>query len=96
MAAVPTLLLVVRDAFPARGGGVEVLPPVASDRLPPSPFEVLLRAPGAGESTRAEHTATASAVVAHMRGPLAPFAMLRLAGVTVEAVPAGTEVWLDE
>jgi hypothetical protein len=84
-------LLVVKDAFPARGGGVEVLPPVGSDRLPPSPFVITLRAPDG-----AERRASATAVVAHMRGPLPPFAMLRLAGVDADAVPPGTELWLEE
>jgi|HubBroStandDraft_6_1064221.scaffolds.fasta_scaffold4011236_1 hypothetical protein len=84
-------LLVVKDAFPLRGGGVEVLPPVASDRLPPSPFPVKVRAPDGGE-----RSAMATAKVAHMRGPLPPFAMLRLADLALEAVPPGAEVWLDD
>jgi len=83
-------LLVVKDAFLARGG-VEVLPPVGSDRLPSSPFVVTLRAPDG-----AERRTTATAIVAHMRGPLPPFAMLRLADVEVDAVPPGTEIWLDD
>jgi hypothetical protein len=86
-----TKLLVVKDAFPARGGGVEVLPPVGSERLPPSPFVVTLRAPDGSE-----RRAGATAIVAHMRGPLPPFAMLRLADVEADAVPAGTEVWLED
>ena len=84
-------LLVVKDAFAARGGGVEVLPPIASDRLPPSPFEVRLRAPDGSE-----RRTSATWVVAHSRGPLAPFAMLRLAGLQPLAVPAGTELFVEE
>jgi hypothetical protein len=88
---VATRLLVVKDAFAARGGSIEVLPPVASDCLPPSPFDVRLRAPN-GTEVRT----TATAVVAHVRGPLAPFAMLRLSDLDVAAAPAGTELWLDD
>ena len=79
----------VKDAFASRGGTVEVLPAVPSDRLPASPFELLVRAPGA-----AERRVTATAVVSHIRGPLPPFAMLRLSDLTVDAVPQGTELWL--
>jgi hypothetical protein len=87
-----TRLLVVKDAFLAtRGGGVEVLPPVASDRLPPSPFEVVLRAPDAPD-----RRVRATAIIAHVRGPLPPFAMLRLDEASVDAVPPGTELWLDD
>jgi hypothetical protein len=86
-----TRLLVVKDAFPARGGGVEVLPAVGSDRLPPSPFVVTLRAPDGSE-----RRSSATAIVAHMRGPLAPFAMLRLADVDAGGAPPGTEIWLED
>jgi hypothetical protein len=85
----PTRLLIAKDVFPARGG-VDVLPAVASDRLPPSPFEVTLRMPDG-----AERRARATAILAHIRGPLPPLAMIRLADVAVDAVPPGTELWLD-
>ena len=84
-------LLVVKDVFAARGGGVEVLPPVGSERLPPSPFEVTVRAPN-----RPERRTHVTAIISHMRGPLAPFAMLRLAGMTVDQVPPGSELWVDD
>jgi hypothetical protein len=83
-------LLVAKDAFPARGG-VDVLPAVASDRLPPAPFEVTLRLPDG-----TERSAKATAILAHIRGPLPPLAMIRLVDVEVDAVPAGTELWVDD
>ncbi len=60
-------LLVVSHAFAARGGGVELMPAVVSDRLPPSPFEASLRLPDG-----TERRVRASAIVTHVRGPLAP------------------------
>lgn len=84
-------LLVVKEAFAARGGGVELLPALGSDQVPPRPFAVTLRAPDGSElRTRA------SAVVAHARGPLPPLAMIRLADIPVEAVPPGSEICLDD
>ncbi len=84
-------LLLVVDAFPVRGGGVEVLPAVASDRLPPSPFRVTLRAPDGSKLT-----ARGRAILSHVRGSMPPLAMVRLEGVCVEQVPRGTEVWVEE
>jgi hypothetical protein len=81
-------LLVVKDAFPARGSGVEVLPAIASDSLPPSPFDVTLR-----HSNGSERRVKATAILAHIRGPLPPLAMIRLEDVAVDAVPSGTEIW---
>ncbi len=43
----------------------------------------------------AERRVKGTAILAHVRGPLPPLAMLRLANVTVDDVPAGTEVWVD-
>jgi hypothetical protein len=42
-----------------------------------------------------ERDATASFDVAHVRGALPPFAMLRLVDLTPADVPAGTEVWTE-
>jgi hypothetical protein len=81
-------LLVVSGAFAVRGNAVELLPTVGSDRLPPSPFDVILRAPGGGE-----RRVRATVVLAHMRGALPPKAMVRLTDVGAEEVAAGTEVW---
>jgi hypothetical protein len=81
-------LLVVKDAFAGRAG-VELLPAITSDRVPPSPFEVTLRAPDG-----AERRARAEIIVAHIRGPLPPLARIRLVGVAVESVPVGTELWV--
>ena len=82
-------LLVVKGTFPSRGG-VEVLPAVASDRVPATPFDVTVRTPDG-----AERRAKATVIVAHIRGPLPPMAMVRLADLTVDAVPPGTELWVE-
>jgi hypothetical protein len=86
----PRLVLVVRDAFPVRGGRVEVLPAVASDLLPASPFVVTVRAPDGSE-----RRAQATAKLAHIRGPLPPLGMLTLDDVTADSLPPGTEIWVD-
>ena len=83
-------LLVVEDAFTARGPGVLVTPRVVAEDGVPASLEVRLRAPDG-----AERVAKATFDVAHVRGPLAPFAMLRLHGVSVADVPAGTEIWTE-
>lgn len=81
-------LLVVTSAYEARGGS-DVMPKIASDGLPPSPFAVTLRTPDG-----AERSAKATAIVAHVRGPLPPFALVRVLDVPPQALPAGTEVWV--
>jgi|HubBroStandDraft_1064217.scaffolds.fasta_scaffold2295782_1 hypothetical protein len=80
-------LFVVRLASSAKDG-VEVLPAVPSDRLPPSPFEVTLRLPDGSE-----RRVTATALLAHIKGPQPPMALVRLLDVAAEEVPPGTEVW---
>ena len=81
-------LLVVEDAFAGRGRGVLVTPKVTVEKPTPGTFSVRLRLPDGRE-----RVAAASFDVAHIRGALPPFAMLRLAELTPEDVPAGTEVW---
>ncbi|MBX3187706.1 MAG: hypothetical protein KF819_11850 [Labilithrix sp.] len=81
-------LLVVEDAFVAKGPGVLVMPRFSADVVKKGPFSVRLRFPGG-----AEREVTAEMDVAHMRGPLPPYAMYRLHGVTPEEIPAGTEIW---
>jgi hypothetical protein len=85
---VPRRLLVVRDAFTTSGPGTVVVPRITAGELPRGTFTVSLVLPG-GAVARA----TASLDVAHVRGPLAPFALVRLVDRTPESVPAGTEVW---
>jgi hypothetical protein len=84
------LLLVVTGAFAVRGNAVELLPALGSDKLPTSPFEATLRFPNGGE-----RRATATSVMAHVRGTLPPKAMLRLNDVAEDEVPVGTEVWSE-
>ncbi len=81
-------LLSVEDAFVAKGPGVVVMPRFTSAAPPKGKFPVQLRFP---DGTSREVAAEVD--VAHMRGPLPPFAMYRLHGVTPEEVPAGTEIW---
>ena len=83
-------LLVVVDAFAARGGGVDVLPAVPSDRLPALTFAVTLRG-----SDGAERPAQAVAVLSHVRGRLPPLARVRVEGVSLAEVPPGTEIWSE-
>ncbi|MFO0668613.1 MAG: hypothetical protein U0235_03150 [Polyangiaceae bacterium] len=87
------LLLVVEDAFVTRGPGVVLLPKVTRDAVPGDAraFVVRLRLP-----TGEERAANASLDVAHSRGSLPPFAMVRLVDEPrAEGVVVGTEVWLD-
>jgi hypothetical protein len=80
-------LVVVEEAFVTRGAGAVVLPKITLTR-PVAPTPVRLRLPDGSE-----RAATATFDVAHIRGPLAPFAMVRLLDCAVEDVPVGTEVW---
>ncbi len=83
-------LVVVEEAFVARGPGVLVTPRITLAGPATGTFPVRLRLPDGSD-----RAATASFDVAHIRGPLAPFAMVRLVDCTVEQVPAGTEVWKE-
>ncbi len=83
-------LLVVEEAFVARGKGVLLLPRFTTTDPARGTFAVRLVRPDGTELR-----ASATIEVAHMRGPLAPFAMYRLLDVTPDDVPAGTEVWQD-
>jgi hypothetical protein len=92
MDTVAERLLTVEDAFVARGTGVHVMPRFTAERAQPRPFAVTLRRPDG-----TEQSARATVEVAHMRGPLAPFAMYVLLDVAPEDVPIGTEIWsVDE
>ena len=81
-------LLSVEDAFVAKGPGVLVMPRFTAAAPPKGKIPVQLRLPdGTTRDVQAE------VEVAHMRGPLPPFAMYRIHGVTPGEVPAGTEIW---
>ncbi|MCA9590401.1 MAG: hypothetical protein KC657_34095 [Myxococcales bacterium] len=83
-------LLVVEDAFVGRGAGVLLMPRItAADAPAAATFAVRLRAPDGSE-----RQVSAALEVAHMRGPLPPYAMVRLPTLSVDDVPPGTEVWL--
>jgi len=81
-------LLSVEDAFVAKGPGVLVMPRFTAASPPRGKIAVELRLPDG--TTRAVQ---AEIEVAHMRGPLPPFAMYRLHDVTPADVPPGTEIW---
>jgi hypothetical protein len=83
-------LLVVEDAFVGRGAGVLLMPRITSADAPATgTFAVRLRAPDGSE-----REASAALEVAHMRGRLPPYALVRLPTLSVGDVPPGTEVWL--
>jgi hypothetical protein len=82
-------LVVVEEAFPARGSAVQLAPRITvQNDAPRAPFPVRLRLPDGRE-----RAAMAALDVAHMRGPHGAFAMVRLLGMTPGEVPPGTEVW---
>lgn len=81
-------LLVVEEAFVTRGPGVLLLPRFTASTPPRGNFPCRLVTPD-GHS----RMVTANVEVAHMRGPLPPFAMYRLVDVTPDEVPPGSELW---
>ena len=87
----PERLLTIEDAFVAKGHGILVMPRFTTATPPKGKIPVQLRF---ADGTKRD--VTAEVEVAHMRGPLPPFAMYRLHGVTAEEVPAGTELWSAE
>jgi len=87
----PERLVVVEEAFVARGPGVLVAPRITLPSSAGKPFAVRLHLPDGSE-----RAATASFDVAHIRGPLAPFAMVRLLDCAAGDVPPGTEIWTAE
>jgi len=82
------LLVKVEEAFVARGRGVLVEPRFAPAAIVTGTFDVTLRFPDG-----TERATTASMETSHMRGALVPWAMLRLPEMSVDDVPAGTEIW---
>lgn len=84
-------MLVVEEAFAARGRGVLVAPRFTTAHRPAGAFKVRLRLPAG-----TEHETTAQIDVAHTRGPLPPYAMIRLLELTVDDVPRGTEIWTTD
>ncbi len=85
------LLVKVEEVFVARGRGVLVEPRFAPAAIVTGPFAVTLRLPDG-----TERTTSASMETSHMRGALVPWAMLRLPELSVDDVPAGTEVWTED
>lgn len=84
------LWLTVEDAFVANGRGVLVEPKFVPANPPKGTFEITLKLPS-GEERGLEATLD----IAHSRGGLAPFAMLRVFGVTPEELPKGAEIWVS-
>lgn len=81
-------LLTVLESFTTRGSGVLVTPKISLEHDGRAPFAVTLRLPDGSE-----RAAMGVFEVAHVRGALPPFAMLRVLDLTPEDVPAGTEIW---
>ncbi|AKU94513.1 hypothetical protein AKJ09_01177 [Labilithrix luteola] len=81
-------LLVVEEAFVARGRGVLLMPRFTTSAGQSGALRVQLRRP---DGSSLETSATVE--VSHMRGALDPWAMYRLTELTPEDVPAGTELW---
>ncbi|MBX3260083.1 MAG: hypothetical protein KIS78_04735 [Labilithrix sp.] len=81
-------LLVVEEAFVARGRGVLLLPRFTAESSTPAKLAVVLRRPDGTERETVAITETS-----HVRGSLAPWAMYRLSELTPEDVPPGTELW---
>jgi len=81
-------LVVVEEVFAARGAGIVVYPRITVHAAPDGAFAVRLRFPDG-----TERAAMATLDVAHIRGPNGAFAMVRLHGVALDGVPAGTEIW---
>jgi hypothetical protein len=81
-------LLIVEEAFVARGKGVLVMPRFTAVTLRRGLFAVRLKIPdGTTRDVQAEME------VAHVRGALAPYAMYRIHVATPEEIPGGTEIW---
>jgi len=84
-------LVVVEEAYSDGRPGIMLAPRfVLAAPLPGRVIDVRLVLPDG-----AERAARAEVQVAHARGPLAPYALLRLKDLAPADVPAGTEVWLD-
>jgi hypothetical protein len=81
------VLVVVEEAFVARGKGVLVRPRLTLANPPRQPFRVLVRRPD-----KHERETTAVLEISHVTGSLPPYAMLRLPELAPEDVPAGSEV----
>jgi hypothetical protein len=81
-------LVVVEEAFVAMGRGVLVAPRFTRKDPGRGTFPVRLVFPDG-----TEREARASLDVAHMRGALAPYAMVRLPELTPADVPPNTEIW---
>jgi hypothetical protein len=88
MSLMGQLLVVVEEAFVARGRGVLIAPRFTLDKSRTGAFRVRLRLPDG-----TERESSAELEISHMRGALAPYAMVRLPELTPDDVPEKTEVW---
>ena len=77
-------LLTVEDAFVAKGAGIVVMPRFTTASAPKGKFAIELRF-----ANGARREITAEVDVAHMRGPLPPYAMYRLHGIHQSPLNAG-------
>ena len=84
-------LIVVEEAFRARGRGVLLEPRFTVQGNEHPPFTARLVLPDG-----TERAARAELETSHMRGQGSVFAMIRLPELAPEDVPPGAEVWRDE
>ena len=83
-------LVVVEEAFAARGGGPHVMPRFTVTEASREAFAIVLVLPD-GE----RRPARAVLETAHIRGPAGSFAMVRVLDLAPEAIPTGTEIWTE-
>lgn len=84
-------LIVVEEAFRARGRGVLLEPRFTIEGNAHAPFQARLVLPDG-----TERIARAELETSHVRGQGSVFAMIRLPELAPEDVPAGAEVWRDD
>lgn len=84
-----TLWLTVEDCFAARGRGVILEPKFVPPSIPKGNFSVIVRS---NDGSEKEFQATLD--VAHSRGNLPPFAMIRLLNAEPDEIAKGSQVWV--
>ena len=84
-------LIVVEEAFRARGRGVLLEPRFTVEGNTQEPFQARLVLPDG-----TERVVRAELETSHMRGQGSVFAMIRLPDLAPEDVPPGAEVWRDD
>jgi len=84
-----TLWLTVEGAFPARGRGVVLEPKFVPPHIPKGNFSATVRFPDGQEKEF-----QVALDVAHSRGALPPFAMIRVLNAAPEEISQGCQIWI--